>query len=213
MFAVHADPIGTGHVASLARPGGNITGLAPMQTELSAKGLDLLHEAVPGASRVAVLWDPATPSHGPGLKAVEETGRALGLRLQLLAVRNPGEFDGAFSAMLRERAGALLVLAAVMFTAERQRLVELALKHRLPTMFGYRDGAEAGGLMSYGADWNDLFRRAAAYVDKILRGAKPADLPVEQASKFELVVNLKAAKALGLTVPRSVLVRADQVIQ
>ena len=213
VFASHADPIGSGHVASLARPGGNITGLTIMMSETTAKSLELFKAAVPGLARVAVIWDPATPSHGPALKAVEDMGRALGLRLQALGVRSATEFDGAFSAMVREHAGGLLVLSTPLFIAAPRRLAELAIKHRLPTMFGPKEHVEAGGLLSYSPDRADLYRRAAIYVDKILKGAKPADLPVEQASKFELVINLKTARALGLAIPQSVLLRADQVIE
>ena len=213
VFASHADPVNTGHVASLARPGANITGLTVVMSETMAKSLDLLKEAIPGLTRVAVIWDPATPSHGPALKAVEVTGQALGLRLQTLAVRSATEFDSAFSAIVQERAGAVLVLATPLFIGRAKRLAELALTHRLPTMFGPREHVEAGGLLSYSPDRADLYRRAATYVDKILKGAKPADLPVQQATKFELVVNLKTAKALGVTIPRSLLARADEVIE
>jgi putative ABC transport system substrate-binding protein len=213
VFASHADPIGSGHVASLARPGGNVTGLTIMMSETSAKGLELLKEAVPGLSRVAVLWDPATPSHRPGLDAVEAMGRALGLRLQPLAVRNAAEFDSAFLAIARERAGGVLVLSTPLFMGGAKHLAELALKHKLPTMFGPREHVEAGGLLSYSPDRADLYRRAATYVDKILNGVKPADLPVQQATKFELAVNLKTAKALRLTIPQPVLARADQIIE
>ena len=213
VFVVHADPIGSGHVASLARPGGNITGLTIIMTETNVKALELLKEAVPGLSRVAVLWNPATPSHGPGLKAVEVAGRALGLQLQSVPVRSATEFDSAFLAIVRERAGGVLVLSTPLFIAGGRQLAELAIKHKLPTMFGPRENAETGGLLSYGPDRADLFRRAATYVDKILKSAKPADLPVQQATKFELVINMKTAKALGLTIPPSVLRRADQVIQ
>jgi putative ABC transport system substrate-binding protein len=213
IFVSHADPIRSGHVASLARPGANITGVALMMTETNAKGLELLKEAVPGLSRVAVIWDPATPSHGPGLKAVEVAGRTLGLQLQPVAVRSATEFDSAFSAMVRERAGGLLVLSTPIFIAGAKRLAELAITHKLPSMFGPRHHVEAGGLMSYSPDRADIFRRGAIYVDKVLKGAKPADLPVEQPTKFELVINLKTAKALGLTISQSFLVRADQVIQ
>src|SRR6266498_4107066 len=211
VFASHADPIRSGHVASLARPGGNITGLTVMMSETSAKSLELLKEAIPGLSRVAVLWDPATPSHRPALNAVEVMGRALGLRLQPLAVPGATEFDNAFSAMVQERAGGVLVLSTPLFIGGARRLAELAMKHKLPTMFGPREHVEAGGLLSYSPDRADLYRRAAIYVDKILRGAKPADLPVEQATKFELVINMKTAKALGLTIPQSLLVRADEI--
>ena len=213
VFASHADPIGSGHVASLARPGGNLTGISLMMTETNAKLLEHLKEAVPGLSRAAVLWDPATPSHAPGLNAVEVRSRALGLRLQALAVRSATEFDGAFAAIIREHAGGVLVLSTPLFIAGARQLADLARKHKLPTMFAARAYVEAGGLMSYGPDRADLFRRAAIYVDKILRGAKPADLPVEQASKPELVINLKTAKALGLTIPQSLLIRADEVIR
>jgi len=213
IFMSHADPIGSGHVASLARPGGNITGLSIMMTETNAKGLELLKEAVPGLSRVAVVWDPATPSHGPGLKAVEVAGRALGLRLQPVAVRSATEFDSAFSAIIRERADGVLVLSTPIFIAGARRLAELAMKHKLPTMFGPTVHAETGGLMSFGPDRTDLYRRGAGYVDKILKGTKPADLPVQQPTKFELVINMKTAKALGITIPQSILVRADKVIE
>ena len=213
VFVSHADPVGSGHVASLARPGGNITGLTIMMSETSAKSLEILKEAIPDLARVAVVWDPATPSHRPGLNAVEVAGRALGLGLQSLAVRNATEFDSAFSAIVQKRAGAVLVLSTPLFMGEARQLAELAMKHKLPTMFAPREHAEAGGLMSYGPDRADLFRRAATYVDKILKGTRPADLPVQQATKFELVINLKTAKALGLTIPHSVLLRATEVIQ
>jgi putative ABC transport system substrate-binding protein len=184
-----------------------------MMSETSAKSLELLKEAVPGLTRVAVVWDPATPSHRPALAAVEATGRALGLRLQALAIRSATEFDSAFSAGVRERAGGVLVLSTPLFMGEARRLAGLAMKHKLPTMFGPREHVEAGGLLSYGPDRADLYRRAAGYVDRILKGAKPADLPVEQATKFELVIHSATAKALGLTIPQSVLARADQIIE
>ncbi len=202
VFLNHADPVGTGHVASLARPGGNITGLAMLMTDLAPKGLELLISAVPVAQRIAVLWNPDTPSHTPALKAVEDAGRPLRVQLQAVGVRTAGELEGAFAAMARARAQAVLVLGTAIFLAERQRVAELAIKHRLPTMSMIKDVVEAGGLMSYSPNWDDLYRRGAIYVDKILKGAKPADLPVEQATKFELVINLKTAKALGLTIPR-----------
>jgi putative tryptophan/tyrosine transport system substrate-binding protein len=213
VFASHADPIRSGHVASLARPGGNLTGVTIIMSETSAKSLELLKETVPGLSRVAVVWDPATPSHTPALRAVEVMGRALGLQLQPLAVRSATEFDGAFTAMGQERAGGVLVLSTPLFISGARRLAELATKHRLPSMFGPREHAEAGGLLSYGPDRADLYLRAASYVDKILRGARPADLPVEQATKLELVINLKTAKAIGLTIPASVLLRAAETIE
>jgi putative ABC transport system substrate-binding protein len=213
VFIAHADPVGTGHVASLARPDGNITGLAILQTELGSKGLDLLRSVVPAVARIAVLWHPGTPSAAPGLKALEEPARMLRLELRPVGARSAAELEGAFAAMARARAQGVLVLATPIFFGERQRLGELAIAHRLPTMFQVRDYAEAGGLMSYGADFADLYRRGAIHVDKILRGAKPADLPVEQATKFELVINLKTAKTLGLTIPPALLQRADQVIE
>ena len=213
VFASHADPIGSGHVTSLAHPGTNATGLTVVMSETMAKSLELLKATVPGLTRVAVIWDPATPSHRPALKAVEDMGRALGLRVQPLAVRSATEFDSAFSAIAQEHAGAVLVLSTPLFMGGAKRLAELALTHKLPTMFGPREHVEAGGLMSYGPDRADLYRRAAIYVDKILRGANPADLPVQQATKFELVINLRTAKALGLTIPQSMLVRADQIIE
>ena len=160
-----------------------------------------------------MVWDPATPSHRPALDAVEVRGRVLGLQVQRLAVRGATEFDGAFSTIVRERASALLVLSTPLFIGGARRLAELAMKHKLPTMFGPREHVEAGGLLSYSPDRADLYRRAAIYVDKILKGAKPADLPVQQATKFELVINMKTAKAIGLTIPPSFLLRADQVIQ
>jgi ABC-type uncharacterized transport system substrate-binding protein len=213
VFASHADPIGSGHVASLARPGTNATGLTIVMSETMAKSLELLKGTVPGLTRVAVIWDPATPSHRPALKAVEDMGRAMRLRLQALAVRSTTEFDSAFSAIVKERAGAVLVLSTPLFMGGAKQLAQLALTHKLPSMFGPREHVEAGGLLSYSPDRADLYRRAATYVDKILKGANPADLPVQQATKFELVINLKTAKALGLTIPQSILVRADEVIQ
>ena len=213
VFASHADPIGSGHVTSLARPGTNATGLTIVMSETMAKGLELLKGTVPGLTRVAVIWDPATPSHRPGLKAVEDMGRALGLRVQGFPVRGAADFDNAFSAIVQERAGAVLVLSTPLFMGGAKRLAELALTHKLPTMFGPREHVEAGGLLSYSPDRADLYRRAAAYVDKILKGANPADLPVQQATKFELVINRKTAKALGLTIPPSMLARADQIIE
>lgn len=212
IFMSHADPLGSGHVASLARPGGNITGLSLMMTETNVKGLELLKEAVPGLSRVAVIFDPATPSHGPGLKAVEIAGLALGLRIQSVPVRSATQYESAFSSIVSERAGAVLVLSTPLFIAGAKPLAALAMTHKLPSLFGPRHHVEAGGFMSYSPDRADLWRRGASYVDKILKGANPADLPVQQPTKFELVINLKTAKALGLTIPESFLLRADAVI-
>jgi putative ABC transport system substrate-binding protein len=209
----HADPLGSGHVSSLARPGGNATGLTIMMTETNVKGLELLKEAVPKLARVAIVWDPATPSHGPGLKAVEAAGPSLRLRILSVPVRSANEYASAFTTMIRERAGGVLVLSTPLFIAGAKPLAELALRNRLPSMFGPRHHVEAGGLMSYSPQRSDLYRRGAVFVDKILRGARPSDLPVEQATKFELVINMKTAKALGLSIPQSLLFRADRVIE
>src|SRR5258706_10260886 len=213
VFVAHADPVGTGHVASLARPGGNITGMAVLQTELGPKGLELLHAVVPAATRIAVLWHAGTPSAVPGLKALEEPARLLALQVQPVGARTAGELEGAFATMARGRAQALLVLSTPPFITARQRLAELAIAHRLPTMFLGRQFVEAGGLMSYYPTHADAYRSAAVYVDKILMGPNPADLPVEQPTKFELVINLKTAKAIGLTIPTALLARAHQVIE
>jgi putative ABC transport system substrate-binding protein len=212
VFLSHADPIGSGHVSSLARPDGNITGFALMMTETNAKLVELLRDAVPALLHIAVLWDPATPSHGPGLKAVEAASRALGLRLSSYPVRSPPEFAGAFAAMVREGAGGVLVLSTPLFIAERRQLAELAIQHKLPTMFGPRSHVDSGGLLSYGPDRADLWRRGASYVDRILKGAKPANLPVQQPTKFELSLNRKTAKVLGLTIPPDFMVRVDTVV-
>jgi len=216
VFAVAADPVTSGLVTSLARPGGNVTGLSILGPELVGKCLELLKQAVPRVSRVAVLWQPGAAGERTEkdmLKGAEVAARALGVRPQFVEARGPADFDRAFSEMTRARAGALTVLASSMFFNERRRLVDLAAKNRLPAVYPWREGVDAGGLMSYGANLADLNRRAATYVDKILKGAKPADLPVEQPTRFELVINLKTAKALGLTIPQSVLIRADEVIQ
>ena len=216
VVAAAADPVTSGLVGSLARPGGNVTGLSALAPELVGKCLELLSQAVPGVSRVAVLWQPGALDERTDkdmLKAADVAGRALGMRLQFVEARGPAHIDRAFSDMTRARAGALTVLTSVMFTNERRHLVDLAAKTRLPAVYPQRDFVDAGGLLSYGPNGPDLFRRAATYVDKILKGAKPADLPVEQPTKFELVINLKTAKALGLTIPPSLLARADEVIQ
>jgi len=213
VFTMHADPEKTGHVASLARPGGNITGLSIQMTDLNVKGLEILISAVPKAKRIAVLGSPDMPSYAPSVKALQEAARSFQLQLWTVVARTGADLENAFSAIAREHAQAVVVLGFGPYMAARQRIAELALRYRLPTFFSWRDHVEAGGLMSYGPDLADLLRRAAIYVDKILRGAKPADLPVEQPTKFELVINLKTAKALGLTIPPSVLGRADQVIE
>jgi len=216
VFTGDADPVANGFVTSLSRPGGNVTGLSVLQPELVGKGLEQITQAVPGVRRVAVLWQPGGWSEGTGkdiLKGAEVAARTLGVQLQFVEVRGPADFDRAFSDMTRAHAGAVTVLANTMFFGERRRLVDLAARNRLPAMYGVREYVDAGGLMAYGPSLADLFRRAATYVDKILKGAKPADLPVEQPTKFELVINLKTAKDLGLTIPQSVLARADEVIQ
>jgi putative ABC transport system substrate-binding protein len=216
VFAAHADPVGSGLITSLARPGGNVTGLSNLAPELVGKCLEQLKQAVPGVSRVAALWQPGaygerTEKDMP--KGAEAAARALGVRLQFVEARGPADFDRAFSETTTAHADALTVLPSAMFVNERRRLVALAAKNRLPAVYPSRDSVDAGGLMSYGPDLADVFRRAATYVDKILKGAKPGDLPVEQPTKFELVINLKTAKALGLTIPPSLLGRADEVIQ
>jgi putative tryptophan/tyrosine transport system substrate-binding protein len=213
VFALDADPVGLGHVASLARPGGNITGQSTLLTDLVAKELEIFKEALPQTTRIGILWNPTTPSHGPAVQAVEAVGEKLGVQLLLVPAQTVEEFDGAFSTMTRERMGGFLVIASPLSFSQRVPLAELALKHRLPGMFGSRENVEAGGLMCYGVDYNDLHRRAALYIDKILKGAKPADLPVEQASKYELIINLKTANALDLPIPGSLLLRADKVIE
>lgn len=213
VFATHADPVGLGHVASLAQPGGNITGLSMLLTDLVAKELEILTQVVPEARRIAVLWNPTTPSHAPAVKAVEAAGQRLGLQLVMVPAQTVDDFDRAFALMTRERVGAFLAVASPLFFTRRVPLAEGARKYRLPGMFGSRENVEAGGLVSYGADLLDLHRRATTYIDKILKGAKPDQLPVEQASKFEMVINLKTAKAIGLTVPPSMLLRADTVIE
>ncbi len=218
VFAAAADPVGSGLVTSLARPGGNVTGLSILLPELVGKSLEHLKQVVPGVNRVAVLWQPGglgEPTDKDMLKGAEVAGRALGVRLQFVEARGrgPEDFDRAFSDMTRARGGALSVRPSNMFTNERRRLVALAAKNRLPAVYTSREFVDAGGLMAYGANVADVFRRAATYVDKILKGAKPADLPVEQPTKFDFVINLKTAKALGLTIPPSLLRGADEVIQ
>ncbi|MFQ5931807.1 MAG: ABC transporter substrate-binding protein [Nitrospiraceae bacterium] len=213
VFAAVADPTGSGFVASLARPGRNVTGLSSQGVDVSAKRLQLLKEAVPMLSRAAVLWNPIT-SYGPlALKEMEVAAPSMGVQLQILRVRGPDEFDSAFAAMTRDRADALLVLSDPMLFFHRMRLADLAMKHRLPTMHALKAYVDAGGLMAYAVSLPALYQRAATYVDKILKGAKPSDIPVEQPTKFELTINLKTAKTLGLTIPDSVLFQADRVIR
>jgi ABC-type uncharacterized transport system substrate-binding protein len=213
VFVNHADPVVLGHVQSLPRPGGNISGLTMLLTELVAKELEILKETVPSATRIGVLFSPNAPAHRPSLHALEIAGQKLGMSLHMAPVAAVDDFAGAFATLAREGVRALLVVASPLTLSGRVLLAELSLKHRLPGMFGIRENVEAGGLMSYGADLEDLSRRAAIYVDKILKGAQPAELPVEQASKYQLVINLKTANAFGLTIPPSILARADEVIE
>jgi len=217
VFTDVGDPVESGLVTSLARPGGNVTGLSILSPELVGKRLELLTQAVPGVSHVAVFWQPGG---GLGertgkdmLKGAEVAARALGVRLQFVEARGSADFDRAFSDMTRARAGALTVLPSPMLNNERRRIVDLAAKNRLPAVYPLRVFVDVGGLMSYGANLADMFRRAATYVDKILKGAKPGDLPVEQPTKFEQVINLKTAKTLGLSIPQSLVARADQIIE
>jgi putative tryptophan/tyrosine transport system substrate-binding protein len=212
MVAV-GDPVGTGLVASLARPGRNITGISNLAADLSGKILDLLREAVPKVSRVAVLLNPANPVHTVYRREMRVAAEALGLKLQAVEVRVVEDFEGAFATMARGRADALIVPPDPLNLIHRGTIVNLAAKNRLPAIYEMRDYPDAGGLMSYGPNPLDLHRHAATYVHKILKGAKPADLPVQQPTRFELVVNMRTAKALGLTIPPSVLVRADQMIE
>ena len=207
------DPVGSGFVASLARPGGNITGLSSLSPGLSAKQLELLKEIIPRLSRVAVLGSLIHPGTAQSLQEMELAARAFKVQLQYLDVVDPKHIETAFGAARKERANAVLVLTSVVTNSHRQQIVDLAVKNRLPTIYYTAEWVEAGGLLTYGASFTDLFRRAATYVDKILKGAKPADLPVEQPTKFELVINLKTAKALWLTIPELLLLRADQTIE
>jgi putative ABC transport system substrate-binding protein len=211
VFVAAIDPVAAGVVASLGRPGGNVTGVTVMQAVLTGKRLELLKELLPKLSRIAVLVRAASPAAAQYVQEAEVAARTLGISLQVLTVREPRDLEGAFSAA--QGASALLQSDDAVFTAHRIQIAELALKNRLPTVSGLREVVEAGGLMAYGAHTGELHRRAATYVDKILKGAKPADLPVEQPTRFELVINLKTAKALGLAIPQSLLLRADEVIQ
>ena len=207
------DPVGNGFVASLARPGGNITGLATLAPEISGKRLEVLKEIVPKLSRVAVFGTSSNPGDAQALKETEAAAREFGLFLEHFDVRKPEEIQPTFHAAVNRHADAALVLVSVVLNSYRKQVVELAIKNRLPMIYPIGDFVEAGGLMSYGVSFVDLHRRAAIYVDKILKGAKPADLPIEQPTKFELVVNLKTAKQIGLTIPPNVLARADKVIR
>jgi putative tryptophan/tyrosine transport system substrate-binding protein len=213
VMAHTSDPVELRFVESLSRPGGNITGLTHLAPELGGKRLELLKDIVVRLSRVAVLTDPATGGHGPQIKELEVASPALGLQLQVVEVRGANQLESAFSAMTAERASALIGLQQPTLDSLRKRIVDLAAKNRLPAIYSNSEYVETGGLMSYAPDIVAMFRRAAIYVDKILKGAKPADLPVEQPTKFEFVINLNAAKKIGLTVPANVLARADRVIK
>ena len=207
------DPVRTGLVVSLARPGGNVTGLSTFTPELAAKRLQLLKEVLPGVSRVAILWNVANPFAVANMRETETAARTLGVHAQSLEVRDPVDFDSALPAAISGQASALIVVDDPLTCSHQKRIADFTARNRLPAIYGFKECAGAGGLMSFGASLAELYRRAAIFVDKILKGAKPADLPVEQPTKFELVINLKTAKALGLTIPPSLLLRADQVIE
>ena len=213
VMAQDSDPVGNGFVASLARPGGNITGLSTQNPEINGKRLELLKEIVPRLSRVAVLGSSTTPGNPQALRETELAAGAFGVQIQYLDVRGPKDIETAFKAASKGRADVLLVLASPVFVLQRTQIAALAVKSRLPAIYDRREFVDDDGLMSYGTNFPDLYRRAATYVDKILKGAKPADLPVEQPTKFDLVINLTAARALGLTVPPTLLARANEVIE
>src|SRR5258706_6688442 len=216
VFGVVGDPIAEGLVTSLARPGGNVTGLSNVTNDLIGKWLELLKQVVPGVSLIAMLWKPDSMPDRAREVRLKEAGvsaRSLGVQLQVVEARGPADFEKAFSEMSANGAGALLVLTTPVFDIERQRIVDLAAKNQLPSMYASKNYVESGGLMCYGPNFADLNRRAAGYVDKILKGAKPSDLPVEQPTKFELVINMKTAHSLGLTVPPTLLAQADEVIE
>jgi ABC-type uncharacterized transport system substrate-binding protein len=208
-----ADPVEAGLAASLARPGGNVTGLTSISVELIGKRVELLKEVLPRLSRIGALWDPESRMEPVSLKAVELAARSLGVQVQAVEVRRREDLETAFGTMVGQRAEAFFQVPSNLLQAHRARVVELATRHRLPSIFGAKEYVEAGGLMSYGPDNRDLWRRAATHVDRILKGAQPGDLPFEQATKLELVINLKTARALGLTIPPSLLFRADQTIE
>jgi putative ABC transport system substrate-binding protein len=213
VMATGGDPVKLGLVASLARPGGNVTGVISLIRELTEKRFELLKQLIPRASRVAILRDPENRSSALSARDAESVAKSLGVVVQAVSVRGPRDLDAAFLAMKRARTDAIIFAENTLFIADRRRIADLALKYRLPMMAAAKEYAQAGALISYGTDYLDLFRRAAMYVDKILKGAKPDHLPIEQPTKFELVINLKTAKALGLTIPQSLLQRADEVIQ
>jgi putative ABC transport system substrate-binding protein len=213
VFATHADPVGLGHVASLSHPGGNITGLTVVQSDLTSKALEILKEVMPQARRFGALFSPTAPSYRPTLEAAKTAGEKLGVEIHPIPVQTVEDFDRAFATMAQEHVDGVFVFASSLTRTQRTPLAELALKHRLPSIFGAKENVQAGGLMSYAPYQIELTRQATTYIDKIIKGAKPSELPVEQPTKFELVVNLKTAKALGLTVPPTLLARADEVIE
>ncbi len=213
VMATGSDVVALGLVASLRQPGGNVTGMTTINSELAGKRLEFLRIVAPRASRIAILWDERSPALRLAVPETEAAAKAAGLTIHSVPVRSPAEIEAGFATVVRGRAGALIIVPGPMLFSHQKRLAELAMKHRLPTVDGPREFVKAGVLVGYAADIPDLFRRAATFVDKILKGAKPGDLPVEQPTKFELVINLKTAKALGLTIPHSLLLRADEVIQ
>ena len=213
VFAVHADPLATGHVTSLARPGGNTTGVALLITEMVTKGLELLSEVLPGSRRIGVLWNPAFPSHRAALEALTKAAPAFAVELHMAEARGEGDYDPAFASLASAQVDGVVVVPSTLAVKEGEPLARAALKHRLPTIFAFRQNAERGGLMSYGPDLRDALRRSASHVNRILRGAKPAELPVDQAVRFELTINQQTARALGLSMPPAVLARADEVIE
>jgi putative ABC transport system substrate-binding protein len=213
VMASDADPIASGYVTSLARPGGNITGLTNNNPDLSGKRLEVLKESIPGISRVGIVWNPEVPTSVTAFKEAQIAAQTLRLQLQSLEMRGPDDYNAVFQAAAKERTRALTVLSDSLMFANRSQILQLASKHKIPTMHTQSGWVEAGGLMSYGTYFPDLYRRAPTYVEKILKGAKPADLPVEQPTKFELVINLKTAKRISVTIPQSVLYRADKVIK
>src|SRR5215472_18790687 len=213
VMAAIADPVGAGVVPSLARPAGNITGLSAMATDLEGKRLQLLGEVVTGLSYVAVMWNPLNAFQEISIRQLNAAGETLKIKVQPVAVGVAEDLDAAFATLVKDKPQALIILADRIFLHNRARLIDFATQNRLPGVYAYRELVEAGGLMSFGPSYEDLHRRAATYVDKILKGAKPADLPIEQATKFNLVINRRAAKALGVTLPASILARADEVIE
>ena len=213
VFAIHADPLAVGHVKSLARPGGNVTGVALLITEMCTKDLELLHEVLPGARRVGVLWNPAFSSHRPALQALEAAAATRNIELQLADAKGEDDYDPAFAVLAKAGVAGVVVIPSTLAVKQGAPLARAALTHRLPTIFAFRQNVERGGLMSYGPDLRDALRRSTSYIDRILKGANPGELPVEQAVRFELTLNLQTAQALGLEIPPTLLARADEVIE